>query len=470
MTFEQLFAILRARWIIAASTFFLVLGAVAAFTLLKAKSYTANGSMVVDIKSPDPIAGVVLTGAASPSFLMTQIDVMTSQRVALKVVTDLKLNEVPELREKWMDATKGVGDFKGWLADLFRKGLEVHPSRGSNVINLAYTGADPQFAATVVNAFIKAYLDVNMQLRTAPAKQYIEFFDANGKLLRDQLQAAQTRLSEFQQREGIVVTDERLDVEMARLNELSTQVVQIQSAVADSGSRQAAVKAQGDKTQDVMMNPLVSTLKANLVQQENQLEQLSTKLGDEHPQVQELRNSIAGMRQKIAIEVARVSGSFGISNSVNVAREAQTRQSLEAQRSKVLKMKAVRDQANLLQRDADSAQRAYEGVVLRQNTSNLESKALLDNVAALEYATAPSIPSGPRVLNNLALGGLVAMVLALAAALLRERGDRRLRTFSEIESLTQLSPVGAIPAFKSRQKGTELPQRFRAVSARLTTS
>ncbi|MBC7701835.1 chain length determinant protein EpsF [Aquabacterium sp.] len=460
MTFEQIFAILKARWIIALSVFLVVLGAVTAKTLLKAKDYTAEGSVIVDIKSPDPIAGMVLSGAASPSYLMTQIDVMTSQRVALKVVSDLKLYEISSLREKWMQSTQGVGDFKGWLADLFRHSLEVHPSRGSNVINVAFTGADPLFAATITNAFIKAYLDVNQQLRTEPAKQYTRFFNNNGKHLREDFEIAQGKLSKFQQDQGLVVTDERLDVEMARLNELSSQQVQMQAAVADSGSRQAAVNAQGDKTQDVMMNPLVSTLKSNLTQQENQLQLLTTKLGDEHPQVKELSNSIADMRKKLETEVQRVSKSFGISNSVNVSRESQVRIALEAQRQKVLQMKAVRDQAAMLQRDVDNAQRVYENVVLRQNTTNLESQAFLDNVAALEYATAPSVPSGPRVVNNIGLGALAGTVLALMAALLMERKDRRLRTFNEIETLTNLPAVGLIPAFKSRKKATELPRRL----------
>jgi len=159
-------------------------------------------------------------------------------------------------------------------------------------------------------------------------------------------------------------------------------------------------------------------------------------------------------------EGRRVQASFGSRNSVNQPREAQIRGALEAQRSKVLKMKAVRDQAAMLQRDADNAQRAYEGILVRQNNTNLESKALLDNVAALEYATAPSLPSGPRILNNIALGAVVGLGLALTGALLAERRDRRLRTFNEIEGLTHLAPIGAIPAFKGRRSGTELPKRF----------
>lgn len=463
MTFEQLFSILKARWIVALGVFLLVVGAVTGKTLLKAKEYTAEGSVIVDIKSPDPIAGMVLAGAASPSFLMTQIDVMTSQRVALRVVSDLKLNEVPALRDNWMASTKGVGDFRGWLADMFRHSLQVHPSRGSNVINVAFTGADPEFAAAITNAFIKAYLDTNLQLRTEPAKQYSRFFNNNGKQLREDFESAQAKLSKFQQEQGLVVTDERLDVEMARLNELSTQQVQMQTAVADSGSRQAAVNAQGDKTQDVMMNTLVVSLKNTLTQQENQLQQLSTKLGGEHPQVKELENSIADLRQKLDTEVKRVSSSFGISNAVNVSRENQVRAALEAQRSKVLRMKAVRDQAAMLQRDADNAQRIYENMVLRQNTTSLESQAFLDNVAALELATAPSVPSGPRILNNIGLGALGGAVLALMAALLLERRDRRLRTFGEIEPLTSLPAIGRIPSFK-KKKAPGLPSRLRMPS------
>lgn len=465
MAFEQLFAVLRARWIIALLVFAPITVAVAAVTLLTPKSYKATGQIVVDVKSPDPIAGTVLTGAASPSYLMTQIDVLLSQRTALKVVADLKLNELSTLRTNWLESTKGTGDFKGWVADMLRHTLEVHPSRGSNVISVSYTGADPQFAATIANAFITAYLDVNLQLRTEPAKQYSRFFTTNGQQLREQLIKAQSKLSVFQEQQGLVVSDERLDVEMSRLNELSNQQVQLQAIVADSGSRQAAVNAQGDKTQDVMMNPLVSALKTGLTQQENQLELLTTKLGDEHPQVKELRNSIADMRSKLEAETRRVSNSFGFNTSVNVSRENQVRKALDAQRLKVLKMKALRDQAAMLQRDVDNAQRSYEAVMMRNNTTALESQAFFDNVTALEYATAPSVPAGPRVANNIGLGALAGAVLALIVVLMVERKYRRLRTYSEIEGLTQLPAVGLIPAFKRRDKEASLPKRLNLAPA-----
>jgi len=66
MSLEQLIAILRARWLVALIAFTLVATGVTVYTLLLPKSYTASGSVLVDIRSPDPIAGSVLAGVTQP--------------------------------------------------------------------------------------------------------------------------------------------------------------------------------------------------------------------------------------------------------------------------------------------------------------------------------------------------------------------------------------------------------------------
>lgn len=455
MTFQLLFAIVRARWILATSVFALILISVAAFTLLTPKSYTANASIILDIKGQDPIAGMASPALAAPSYLMTQVDVITSNRVALKAVRNLRLNESSDMRRKWQQATKGVGNFEGWLANLLKSNLEAHPSRGSNVIYLSYQAADPNFAAAVANGFVQAYLDTTLELRTAPAKQYNDFFDTNARSLRTALEKAQARLSDYQQQQGLMVTDERLDIETTRLNELSTQYVMTQAAVADSGSRQNAANAQGDKSPDVLNNPIVSTLKSDLNRQEASLEQLTTRLGDQHPAVMEARSGIAEMRRRLESEIRRVTSSVGVGNSVNVSRASQIKVALEDQRAKVMKMKAVRDDAVMLQRDVENAQRAYDSVVARMSNTSLESQANQANISALEMATAPSTHSSPRITTNVALGGLVGGVMAIFVALLFERFDRRLRAPTDVESVFQLPLIGAIPSFAklTSQKG-----------------
>lgn len=460
MTFQLIFAIVRARWIVASSVFALIFASVAAFTLLMPKSYTANASIILDIKGQDPIAGMASPALAAPSYLMTQVDVVASNRVALKVVRDLKLNEIPTMRQKWIDDAKGIGDFEGWLATLLKSNLEVRPSRGSNVIYVSYQSADPSFAAVVANGFVKAYLDTTLELRTAPAKQYNDFFDSNAHALRGALEKAQAELSVFQQKQGLLVTDERLDIETARLSELSTQYVLTQAAVADSGSRQAAANSQGDKSPDVLNSPIVSSLKSDLNRQEASLEQLSTRLGDQHPLVVEARSGINETRRKLDAEIRRVTSSVGVGNTVNVSRAAQIKVALDEQRAKVLRMKAVRDDAAMLQRDVDNAQRAYDSVVVRMSNTSLESQANQANISALELAKAPSTYSSPRLLMNLALGFVMGGLVALAVVLVWERADRRLRSHEDIEALFQQHLIGAIPTFCKLPNAKDVADRF----------
>ena len=462
MSLEYIFAVLRARWIIALGTFLVILGSVAAYTWLMPRTYTAVASVVLDIKNPDPIAGGVSPALASPTYMLTQIEIITSTRVAQKVVKNLKLDQVPELRQRWLETTGGTGSFDTWVAQSVKSALEARPSRGSNVINFIYQATDPAFASTMVNAFMAAYLDTTMDLRTDPAKQYNLFFDANAKQLREKLEAAQSKLSTFQQRQGLIVTDERMDVEMSRLNGLASQLVSMETASADSGSRKNMVSSQqGGNTQEVMNSPLVASLKSEVVRAEAQLGQLATRLGEQHPQVIELKASLDQLRAKLDIEVKRVSNSYALSNTMNQSREAQIKGSVEAQRAKVLKMKQVRDEAALLERDVLDAQRSYEGVIGRMLSTTLESQALQSNVSPLEYATPPSLPSSPRVVSNLIIGTALGLVLAIGLAFLIELIDKRLRTTSDVDALLQLPCIGTVPRFKSRGGDTrQIAKRF----------
>ena len=471
MTLAHLFAILKGHWLAALLLFCLVAGGIATFTYLSPKQYSAVGSIVLDIKAPDPILGAVLPGIASPSYILTQIDIIRSTRVAKRVVENLKLAESAETRASWLRSTGGNGAFDVWLAHAMLSNLEVRPSRGSNVVNVVYTSADPRFSSAVVNSFIDAFIAISTELRTDPAKEFAKFFDTNSKQLRENLEAAQGKLSKFQQSNGLVVTDERLDVETARLQELSSQSVAMQAMLADSGSRQAQAATQGDKMQEVFGNPMFAALKSDLARQETALEQLTQRLGDAHPQVKEQRAVVAELKGKVETEVRRVASGLGINNTVNQSRVSQVRAAMADQRAKVLKLRATRDEAAVLQRDAENAQRAYDGVLARLNVASLESKGVQSNMSPLAYATPPPVHSSPRVLMNIALGVCLAFVLAVVLALVIEYRDPRLRVNHEVEDVLKQPMLGAIPAFViGRRSGKPLPRRFRLGGRPLTLS
>src|SRR5207249_11600080 len=146
----------------------------------------------------------------------------------------LKLDEAPSRKEQWLQSTQGRGTLVAWLADGLQKKLDVKPSRESNVIDVLYSASDPAFAAAVANAFAQAYIDASIELRVEPARQYARWFGEQDKGLRENREKAKARLSEHQQKYGIVASDERLDSEAAKLNDLSAQLTVVQGQAAES--------------------------------------------------------------------------------------------------------------------------------------------------------------------------------------------------------------------------------------------
>src|SRR5690606_11394619 len=126
---------------------------------------------------------------------------------------------------------------------------------------------------------IQAYLDTTIELRVEPAKRFATLFDEQLKGARERLEQAQGKLSAYQREKGLIASDERIDVENIRLSELSSQLVGLQSLTAESRSRQAQI---GSSSTEVLNNPLVAGLKADLSRQEARLKELSSRLGPQH--------------------------------------------------------------------------------------------------------------------------------------------------------------------------------------------
>lgn len=461
--------ILRARWVSAAAVFLAVIVTTAAASLLLPKRYTATASVLLDMR-PDPIAGIALVhpNTTNMAYLTTQADLLTSERVSRKVIKALALEQNEALRVDWQEDTNGLAQFEPWLAANLVKTLAVKPSRDSSVLTISYASRDPNFSAAVVNAYVKAYIETVLELKTEPARQFSSYFDERAKKFRAEVEAAQARLAEFQRSKGIVGGDERLDIETMRLNELSSQVVAMEAVVAEAGSRAGQAGATPDRMQEVLNNPVVATLQSDLSRQEARLEETRSRLGDANPQVIEARSAIAGLRAKLQAAVQQASGSVSVTSNVASQRLAQLRASRDEQRAKVLRLKDSRDEMTVLQRDVDNAQRAFDAVVARGNQFGIESQASQTNVSVVKDASPPAEHSTPNLPLNLALAVLLGSLLAVATALMRERLDPRLRSAGDITQVLQQPLLVVMP--RPAESGRRISTSSSVLNQRLTGS
>jgi chain length determinant protein EpsF len=448
MSLRQFLLVLRARWKLALGVFTGVVLTTIIISLLTPKMYTADATVVVDTK-PDPLTVATFSAQSSTAYIATQVDIISSERVADRVVKILKLDKSPDYLAAWKENAGGKGDIIVWIGQMLQKAVVVTPSRDSSVVDISMTWSDPKTAAILANAFAQAYIDTNIELKVDPAKQYATWFDERSRALRADLEAKQKRLSDYSAETGIVASnDGRLDVENQRLNELTTQLLTIQALRQDSQSRQRQAGGDSASMAEVLQSPFISSLKADLSRAEAKLSDIASNVGKNHPDYKNTAAEVAGLRARLEAETARIMASFGSTTQVNLRRENEIRAALEAQKKRMLDLTHERDQVAVLQNDVATAQRNLDAVTQRLAQSSLESQTQQTNVYLLTTAVEPMRKSSPRYFLNLLVGIFLGGILGLSAALFRELTDRRVREDHDLLQATGVPLFAKIPSIK----------------------
>lgn len=398
MNLHQFFSIIRARRGIAALILLATIALALGWVLIRPSNYKASAPVLVDVRT-DPTNATPLQGMVAPSFMTTQIDIIKSDRVAQRVAQILPADQAPMKGLREETQKKGLSD--RWIAQVLAQRLEVKPARESNIINISWTGRSPTEAARVANAFAQAYLETNLDIKTDPAKKYTVWFDEQLKDARDKLQAAQQRLGDYQQKAGIVSTDERGDFETTRLTELNQQLMALQTRGRGAAPANAT-------------SPLVDNLRQDVAKLESKVGEASATMGSAHPTMQKLQGELSSLRRRLNEEQSRVGVSAAGSIEATRARERELLAAIADQKTRVLSMNKDRSQINLLKSDVDTAQKAFETVSASAAQARLQAMSNQTNVMKLAPAVEPMDATGPSPVQALLAALVAGGVLAIA--------------------------------------------------------
>jgi len=459
MTIRQLLQVLWGRRARVFFVFLLTVGLGVLVIFIWPRTYKSEVSVVVDSKSTDPVSGSQQPSDLLASTMGTQMDIITSHNVALKVVDRLKLTGVPEFRERFMEMTGGVGSMRDWLADRLGKFLEVQPSRDSHVINIDVYFPDANLAADLANAFGDAYIQASMELRMDPSRRQATWFEDQLLSLRKSLQDSQAKLSEFQRSKNVSGTNEQMDIENARLAELSNQLIAAQATMYDRQNRlkqmnQALQHDEIKELPDILGNGLLQELKSQLVQSESNLAQLGERFGKKHPQYISAAAHTAALREKLSTEINTAKGSISQAAEISSRQVSELQTAMGKQRERLLHLKGNRDQLDVLKHEVEDRQRAYDAGLQRAAQVRLESQLDQGNIAVLNPAFPAMSAARPKVLMISALSIVLGVIFGISAAISKEVADRRVRSAFDIGELAGVPVLAEIPraAFTRKQR------------------
>ena len=391
-----------------------------------------------DQQQPDPVDDRVIK---------SQISVLKSQDVALRVITSLNLQDRPEFDSL---KTKGLGKIKQLLLafgfggdprlqtpeqralDRLTDGLTVYQIPDSNVVAVKYSSSDPRTAAEVANALVKIYVASTTETNSQPTTRARDWIAGQIEDLRKKVASSDARIEEFRSQAGLL-QGENSTLGTQELSELNTQITLAEGARTEAEQRAKSIKnilaTKGTVvgSTDVLNSTIVQSLREQQVASARRVAELSATYLPGHPKMIAAQNDLRNIDRQIRSEALKLVDSLDQQAKIAEAREQALRARLEEMKGRESTANLASVKLKALERESAADKALLESLLLRyadasarQDLSTQPGMARIIQQAAVP--TSPSFPkSGPLVtlitLAGLALSlGLSFLVEIMAAA------------------------------------------------------
>jgi uncharacterized protein involved in exopolysaccharide biosynthesis len=434
MSIQQFLNILLARkWLILLAPLCCLAGAIVV-TFVAPHRWMATAEVMLDTLKPDPVTGEVLNGHETQAYVSTQTQLVTDYSTAGRVVDELGLEGVPSLIASYQARpANDQRDFRRWLADvLIMPNTQASVTSGSNILQISFLSNDPAQATRIVEGVRKAYIDESVRYRQARAAEAAAWFDKQVTQAKASLDAAQTAESAFERQNGVLMQDDKVDVDSERLRSIALQ-----------GSGVAPIMAP----ETIPTSPT----SMELAQVDADIAKNSRILGPNHPDLVALRARRANLAALIAREEREKMA------AIETVRSAQER-ALQAQKSRVVQEHDKIARLNQLQADVDVKRDQYDKTQAKAAQLRQQADIAEADLTPLGPATTPKSPVFPNYLIIVAGSLVLGLGTGLFVTLLMEFLGRRVRSEEDLNAAADAPVLAVIAAPPEAPKG---PSRFR---------
>jgi len=401
-------------WVILAVTAGCLVGAAIVVLVVPAR-WEGHSRVVLDLIKPDPLTGQAI-GGNSRAYAATQMELVKDYAVAGKVADQLGWLTDPTLIQRYQHRPSNDGrDFRRWIAQQVIDRTKAELVEGSNIMEITYTAQTADDAKAVADALMKAYVDSSVAFRRDEARRNADWFTAQSdkaKLALDQ--AAQTE-ADFQRQTGIILQDDKTDVDSAHLRALAQTATTPQ--IITAGAQQSPAAGE-------------------LAQVDALIAQDSDKLGANHPDMIALKARRAALAAQVARDRTAAQSQVG---ALNVA---AMNAAVAAQKTKVLGQSEKFERLRQLHAGVELLRDQYNKTNTKAAELKQEATIGETGLTVLGAAVTPQKPKFPN--NPLIFGGALGLGLGsgVLIALLVELLGRRVRGLEDLKAID--APVLAV--------------------------
>jgi len=447
---EYLRILYRRRWTVLA-----VIAASAAlamvYSLTTTPLYKAAGRIWVEKQDPNALGfkadrGVWTDDAEYNMELDAQEKILASDTLVLRTLRTLKVG--PTTPAALVEAAQPQPMSKAERALLreLQGRLEVSRLAHTPLIEVRFASPDPQYSARFVNALVQGYIEQNFSVRYRSAQQVSAFLAKELADLKVKVENSQAELAKFQQKVGILGTDNKQNIVMQKLDDLNRELTQAQEdRMQKDAVYRATLSVDPELLPGVSDSQVIKDLKNERARVADSYAQATAQMGTAHPQVKQLQNQLDQVDAALKTEYQKIAERHAKAYFIAKQREDMLTQALEQQKQAANNLNESSIEYGILKHEAESNQALYDGLSQRLKEAGVSAGLQSGNVRVVDPAQVPASPSTPNVPLNLALAVFLGCMGGSTLAFVSQRMDKRFRSPHEVESFSSLPIIGTVP-------------------------
>jgi succinoglycan biosynthesis transport protein ExoP len=311
--------------------------------------------------------------------------------------------------------------------------LAVKPRENTQLVEIGVEHRDAERAAILANLIADVYSSFNLSSRTYAARDSKGWIDTRIRGAKEDMDAASTAALTFRQEHDLVDVEEGVNGVTARLNSL-------QAALGEATTQRVLLQSELDNYQRLLnrgeflvlagmfpADPTLDTMSRERASIVVESAEVLARYGENHPEHQRAVERMERVDSLLDEAVRR--NIDGVRSQVRTLsrQEEQIAGELRTVKGELLERQRYQQQYEALKFDEERSRGLYDSLKARVTEVDLQAHSELNDVRIVDHAVAPTRPSSPNLLLNLAVAMMVGIFGGCGLAVIRHRFGWTLR-------------------------------------------
>ena len=438
--------------------------------------YVARATLMIERKAPQVVKIQQVIGetdeADESSFYESQYQVLQSRSLAAAVIKAQKLDKDAAFLKQsesgfslgqllsmpiaWLQSLlpqqapisqpSSIAGIDSAIINSYSGMVSIEPVKRSRIVRIAISSPNPELAARVANAHVDGYIQHGFKLKSQANEEARKFLESKLGELKHRVENSEMTLNQFRRGKGIISLDEKENIVVDRLADLNRRLTESEADRIGFEAQARLIKnRQYDSLPAVISNPLIQTLRSQVVQLEAELAKLSDQFLPGYPRVAQIKAQLEESKTRLAQQIKNVVDGINSAYLAAAGKERELRVQMDNQKSETFALKDASVQYAILARDANTNKQLYDNVLERFREISVAGELPSSNVTIVDRAEIPRLPAKPNKRLNLMLGAFLGLFGGLGLALVLEHLDNTLNTQGDAERFLWLPCLSVVP-------------------------